>query len=179
MDTVFAVVSVLALLIAWGARKRALSVEDRLSEARRAGMSAQTDVEELTKTVKTLQSLVGRMAGGHEVDALMVREGRLYKNTTTTAVQKAVEDGQAPYVIDVRTDKEWATGHIPGAVHIPVDSLEKHLHSVKRDGTPIHVICAGGGRSAAAAGFLAERGYPTVFNIEGGMNSWRGPVTKD
>jgi rhodanese-related sulfurtransferase len=40
------------------------------------------------------------------------------------------------------------------------------------------MICAGGGRSAAAAAFLANRGYLNVHSVEGGMGAWRGKVVK-
>jgi rhodanese-related sulfurtransferase len=43
----------------------------------------------------------------------------------------------------------------------------------------MYVICAGGGRSAAASKQLSDRGYLNVFNVEGGMKSWRGETVKD
>jgi len=179
MDIVLTAVALCALLMAIGARKRAAGLEERLGEARRTATAAQATADELKESVDTLRALLGRMAGGHSVDALMVREGRLYKNTTSAELQKSLDEGRKPYVLDVRSSQEWTVGHIPGAVHVPVDDLEKSLHSVKRDGTPMYVICAGGGRSVAAAKFLSNRGYLNVFNVEGGMNGWRGPIARD
>ena len=37
-------------------------------------------------------------------------------------------------MIDVRSPQEWAGGHIAGALHIPVDDIQKRLHEVARDG---------------------------------------------
>jgi len=59
-----------------------------------------------------------------------------------------------------------------------VDDIQKRLHEVARDGRKLFVICAGGGRSQAAASFLSGRGYLNVHTVEGGMNSWKGPVVK-
>ncbi len=179
MDFVLIALSLCALLMAIGARKRAAGLEERLGEARRSATSAQATADELKESIDTLRALLGRVAGGHAVDALMVREGRLYRNTTTAELQKVLDEGRKPYVLDVRSSQEWAGGHIPGAMHVPVDDLEKSLHSVKRDGTPMYVICAGGGRSSAASKFLSGRGYLNVFNVEGGMNGWRGTVVRD
>ena len=50
--------------------------------------------------------------------------------------------------------------------------------AITRDGRKLYVICAGGGRSTAAAEFLANRGFLNVHNVEGGMNSWKGPVER-
>ena len=169
----------LALLVAWSARKTALALRDRVDQARREATSRVADADELKTELAGLRKLMAMMAAGHEVDALMVRENRLYRNTRAEAIQEAVAAGERLYVLDVRTDQEWATGHIPGAVHVPIEVLEGRLSEVKRDGTPMYVLCAAGGRSSAAAEFLSNRGFLNVWNVEGGMNAWRGEVVRD
>ncbi len=179
MDILLWVVAAVALFMAWSARSRAAEMESRLLEAKRLGSAARDEVVELTGAVDTLRKLLARVANGHHVDAHMVRDGRLFRNILAADLQKKVEGPDKLCVLDVRTDNEWQGGHIPGATHVPVDDLEKQLHAVPRDGTPLYVICAGGGRSQAAAKFLAERGYVDVFNVEGGMQAWRGERSRD
>ncbi|MDX8140505.1 MULTISPECIES: rhodanese-like domain-containing protein [Lentzea] len=76
-------------------------------------------------------------------------------------------------LLDVREDDEYAAGHAPGAVHMPLSQL--------RDGAELPVdlrqrsvlaICRSGARSGVASRILAERGH-TVFNVVGGMQVWQ------
>ncbi len=73
-------------------------------------------------------------------------------------------------LVDVRSDKEWRSGHAPGARHIPLDSLESRLSELPA-GTPIVTVCHSGMRSALAAHTLARHGY-TVASVRGGMLAW-------
>jgi len=178
MDWLLWILAIVALLAAWSARKRAAALSDKLDEVRRAATVKGADTEELKADLEVTRKLLAAMANGHDVDGQMVREGRLYRNTSAADLQKAFEAGEKPYVIDVRSPQEWGTGHIPGAVHLPVDQLEKRLNEVRRDGVPMYLVCASGGRSASAADYLSKRGYLDVRNVEGGMNGWRGEVER-
>jgi rhodanese-related sulfurtransferase len=77
-------------------------------------------------------------------------------------------------LIDVRENTEWASGHIIGATHIPLQELPNRLNQLDKKLT-YHVICYSGARSGAACQFLASQGYKVV-NIMGGMSIWRGEV---
>lgn len=78
-------------------------------------------------------------------------------------------------VIDVREADEWATGHIPGARHVPKSHLESRIEGAAPDRAQ-HVIlyCASGNRSAWAARTLIEDlGYEHVESMTGGMTLWK------
>lgn len=80
-------------------------------------------------------------------------------------------------VLDVRNPDEYAAGHVPGAVLIPLPELAGRQEEIPA-GDPLYVICAAGGRSLAAAKALVEAGYPAV-SVAGGTNGWierGGPV---
>lgn len=77
-------------------------------------------------------------------------------------------DGAA--VLDVREDDEWAAGHAPDAVHIPLGELAGRLDEVPNDGS-LYVVCRGGGRSARATAYLNANGWDAT-NVDGGMKSW-------
>lgn len=170
--------AVLVLLVLLATRGKLAALEERVTDLSHAAASKEADKGDLGESLDGLRKLVAMMAAGKGVDAEMVKENRLYRNARVAEIQSEFAAGTQPYVIDVRSPQEWTGGHIEGAVHIPVDDLQKRLHEVARDGRKLYVICAGGGRSQAAASFLAGRGYLNVHNVEGGMNSWKGPVAK-
>ena len=61
------------------------------------------------------------------------------------------------YLLDVREDDEWAAGHAPDAVHIPVGAISERAAEIPQD-REIYVICRSGARSAYAAQALAGAG---------------------
>ncbi|WP_405743763.1 rhodanese-like domain-containing protein [Streptomyces sp. NBC_01525] len=76
-------------------------------------------------------------------------------------------------VVDVRTPGEYAAGHLPGALNIPLDHLGRALPGIRdaagrRD---LLVVCASGARSARACALLAEQGVPAA-TLDGGTTAW-------
>lgn len=92
---------------------------------------------------------------------------------------KNIMDTETGYVIlDVRTDEEFATGHIPGAVLIPDYEIGKRAESELTDKSQlILVYCRSGNRSKNAAKELASLGYTNVKEF-GGINSWQYDTEK-
>jgi hydroxyacylglutathione hydrolase len=78
----------------------------------------------------------------------------------------------APFVLDVRTDGEWAGGHIDGATHIQVGLLPDRIKDVPKD-RPVAVICGSGYRSTIAISLLKRAGYDNLTNVMGGMGAWK------
>jgi phage shock protein E len=76
-------------------------------------------------------------------------------------------------VLDVRTAKEYAAGHIPGAVNIDVNSpdFEKKVAALDTNKTYL-VHCAAGVRSAKACEKLTKLQFPHLYNLGGGMKAW-------
>jgi len=73
-------------------------------------------------------------------------------------------------VIDVREADEYDSGHVPGALFVPLSGLEQRVDEVP-SGEPVLVICKSGGRSMRACNFLAPLGRD-VTNIAGGTMAW-------
>ena len=67
-------------------------------------------------------------------------------------VEDYIENGAI--ILDVRTQREWDTGHIENSVHIPLSELNNRVEEVKQLKKPIVACCASGIRSAKAAKFL-------------------------
>jgi rhodanese-related sulfurtransferase len=89
----------------------------------------------------------------------------------TADVSELPAEGLA--LLDVRENDEWAAGHAPEAVHIPLGELPGRVGELSElpEGQPIYVICRSGGRSARAAAWLNASGWDAV-NVAGGMKSW-------
>lgn len=73
-------------------------------------------------------------------------------------------------VIDVREPFEFANGHVPGAINIPLSLLLDKVDSLP-DAEALYVICASGGRSQQATQFLARHGLNAV-NVDDGTSAW-------
>ncbi len=77
-------------------------------------------------------------------------------------------------IVDVRTPGEFATGHFPGAINIPLDSLGNRMREFGKDlASPIVVYCASGGRSGGAKRMLESAGFTNVVNGGGISNMMR------
>ncbi len=90
-----------------------------------------------------------------------------------------IEGENPPYVLDVRQPSEFASGHIPGAVLIPLDQLAARMSELPKD-REILCVCRSGARSGSATRTLQSAGYQAV-NLSGGMIAWQGagfPVKK-
>jgi hydroxyacylglutathione hydrolase len=74
-------------------------------------------------------------------------------------------------LLDVRSRGEWAAGHLPGAVNLPLGELEQRLDEVPR-GRPLIVQCQTGARAAIAVSLLKARGLEEVVLYTGGFAEW-------
>lgn len=84
---------------------------------------------------------------------------------------KAAVDAKDAQFIDVRTAEEYAAGHAPKAVNMPLDALGNEL--TKLDKTkPVYVICQTGRRSQKGSEILQKAGFNDVYNIQGGTSAW-------
>ena len=74
-------------------------------------------------------------------------------------------------LLDVRTQDEFQSGHIPGTTCIPLQDMEKRISEIPKD-KPILLSCQSGNRSAKARQLLESLGYNQVFEVDGGFLAW-------
>ena len=77
-------------------------------------------------------------------------------------------------LIDVREADEFASGHLPGAINLPLSDFLERYEELDKD-KPYYIICRSGARSAQACAFLEEEGYD-VTNVAGGTSAWLGDL---
>lgn len=87
----------------------------------------------------------------------------------TTA--ELAELGEDITLIDVREPDEYAAGHVPWAVSVPLGELAGSAGQLAEAPGPVYLICQSGGRSARATGYLEQRGIEAV-NVDGGTGAW-------
>lgn len=86
---------------------------------------------------------------------------------------KEMMDTQEVIVLDVREQNEYDSGHIPGAVLLPVGTIDEDTAAAvipEKDSTVL-VYCRSGNRSKTASSVLAELGYTNIYEF-GGINTW-------
>lgn len=104
-------------------------------------------------------SIINRLTGGGaggEID--------------TAGVQQAIADGTHA-IVDVREPHEYAAGHVPGAVNLPLSRFDP---AKLPKGRPVILTCQAGGRSARACGAARQAGREDVINHRGGFGGWAG-----
>lgn len=85
------------------------------------------------------------------------------------ALATALESG-AVHLVDVREPNEYADGHVPGAILVPLGDVPDRVDAFRSD-APTYVICRSGARSMRACEYLAEQGLD-VTNVAGGTMAW-------
>lgn len=75
-------------------------------------------------------------------------------------------------ILDVRTPAEFNSGHIEGAINIPVDQVANRIDEIKEMPTPVVAYCRSGNRSGMAVSILKQHGITDVTN-GGGIDEMR------
>jgi len=98
---------------------------------------------------------------------------RIAESISPALFKAKIDELKGAHLIDVRTPAEWSNGMIKGALKIDflgsefndrINELEKNI--------PVLVYCASGGRSSKAMNILVEKGFVTVYDLDGGFGAW-------
>jgi rhodanese-related sulfurtransferase/cyanate permease len=93
---------------------------------------------------------------------------------SASTLLEQIDSGSAPTIIDVRTETEFARGHVPGAMHIPFEAMRGQIESIpgsRRD--PVIVYCGHGPRAWIAGATLRKHGFTDVRYLTGHFSGWR------
>lgn len=89
-------------------------------------------------------------------------------------LQSLLQQGEAPLIIDVRSEEEYLAGHIPTARLIPHDQVGDYLETLEpyKD-QDIVVYCHSGARADKAIKKLEQAGFQRIIHLEGGFQAWK------
>jgi rhodanese-related sulfurtransferase len=101
------------------------------------------------------------------------KEALKHVTTITVSEAKALLDKGGFTFLDVRTEKEFKKGHIPGAMNLPRGKLEFDIDKKIADkNAQVVLYCKTGGRSALATYTLVQMGYKNLKNMDSGWQAW-------
>ncbi len=115
--------------------------------------------------------LVGFLADGVSGWAMQGKQLDHLPQLTVDSLKHVLAKYGDHVVLDVRTDAEWRTGHIEGAVHTPISDLGQYGTDLPKQ-SHVTAVCGSGYRSNIAGSFLKSLGYEQVFSLIGGMTAW-------
>ena len=101
----------------------------------------------------------------------------IFKTPDINEGVKAFNESENAFLIDVRSEAEYNTGHIPGSINVPGENIGRISDVVSDEDAKIFVYCLSGGRSSRAVSAMKHMGYTDVTNI-GGIAAYRGKVEK-
>ncbi|HVE79829.1 MAG TPA: rhodanese-like domain-containing protein [Gemmatimonadaceae bacterium] len=94
------------------------------------------------------------------------------REVTPRDVKAMLDRGDRVTLVDVREDREWNLGHLPGAQHMSRGTVEGKIEVAVPREAKVVLYCAGGNRSALAADMLRQMGYADVASMSGGFKGW-------
>lgn len=101
----------------------------------------------------------------------------MFQNLSNDAFSEKMKNADH-VVLDVRTDAEYASGHLPKAklINVMDASFSGKVDALDKSKTYL-VYCRSGSRSRGACEIMASRGFQ-VFNLDNGIMGWNGPVER-
>ena len=99
-----------------------------------------------------------------------------YRQATMEQAMELMSGDMPHIILDVRTKAEYDSGHIPGAICIPNETIgSTDIPELPDKDQLILVYCRSGNRSKQAAGKLAKLGYTNIVEF-GGIHAWQGEL---
>ena len=92
-----------------------------------------------------------------------------YKSLTASQLKQLIDSKESIYLIDVRTDEQFAESHIPNAVNIPYNKLGVMITQIPRD-KKVVLYCNTGQKSLSGAQFLVDRNFNNVYALTDGYS---------
>lgn len=96
-----------------------------------------------------------------------------YREVNAAEAEKLIRNVD-PFILDVRTQREFDGGHLPGATLVPVQVLQQRIDELEEyKERSVFVYCRTGNRSTVAARMLIDRGFRQVINLRRGIVEWQ------
>ncbi|HAX72856.1 MAG TPA: rhodanese-like domain-containing protein [Firmicutes bacterium] len=121
-------------------------------------------------TIMIIAILIGLSVG---LWIVMRREAK--KCVVSLSEQEFIENMRKGQLVDIRSKEAFEAGHINGARHIPFAVLTRQPGKLRSD-LPIYLYDDKGKQTRRAALMLSGKGYNNLFQLEGGLENWTGPL---
>jgi rhodanese-related sulfurtransferase len=129
-----------------------------------------------------IRAALAALVLGTVFSALAAAETPKVADVSQAQVVESLGKPGAPLLLDVRSEKEFAAGHVPGAINIPYDALPARLGELaKHRDAPVVVYCESGRRAGIASETLQGAGFSKLQHMSGDMSGWRSaglPIEK-
>ena len=120
--------------------------------------------------------------GAYSYISLLQPSNRIgYGNVTVERAAELIATNPSLVILDVRTDLEFDSGHLEGAVNIPVDELQHRVDELDSEAEML-VYCRTGNRSSSAVQILMNNGFTKIYHMVDGIIVWIEagyPITSD
>lgn len=128
----------------------------------------------LLPTVIALTAVLILTGCGSSADDKTAGDKKTYRQVSPEEAVAMMEEETDYIILDVRTQEEYETAHIPGAICIPNETIGTgDIPELPDKDQLILVYCRSGNRSKQASEKLAKQGYTNIIEF-GGINSWTG-----
>ena len=94
-----------------------------------------------------------------------------FGDVTVEEAKSLVESNVSLIIVDVRTREEYDSGHIEGAILIPVSELEGRIIELSKE-EELLIYCRTGNRSSNSVNILKANGYTKIFHMNDGIIAW-------
>ena len=84
---------------------------------------------------------------------------------------REIKDNDSTIIVDIRDPASYQAGHIPNAIHLSDNTVEKFLSDTDKN-KPLVVYCYHGISSQGAAAYFSEKGFKEVSSMIGGFEGW-------
>ena len=115
--------------------------------------------------------IAGYLGGGMQALEARFDLLRTTERATADVLAKELASAEPPFVLDVRTAREWRQKQIEGSVNIPLNQLSMRMGDLAPD-RRMWIHCAGGYRSSIGASVLQLAGFDRLVELAGGLAAW-------
>ncbi len=186
MEAALWIIALIGVVLAGAALWRCRAFAKDLQQLKRAQYYTESRLkrvpEDIREAIQPLRWQLANLTSGKPVLRELIVTGRLYADVTAEEAQRLIESSggyqsDTLLVVDVRTPKEFAAKHISNATLVPFEELDKRYHTdVPDTRNKILVYCSSGERSRLACDLLGRAGYTNLYNVQDGLQAWRGPT---
>lgn len=119
-----------------------------------------------------IDNIAGYLLGGIDAWKNSGRPVRSLRVVSPSQLRRSIEAGEPVTIIDVRTESEWESSHIPGSRNVFAGRIATGMPVDRPSEGDIALTCATGFRSRVAASMLGARGFENLIQLTGGQQAW-------